>query len=110
MTYFSQNKIQGNITLQKDKLLFFTIPFDKGWKVVDNGVPLTMQQVNIGFSGVLLSAGNHDLELRFDPFTFRMGLIISIISLLLTGVIIGWFYWLRPNGYLVFPANRASRS
>jgi uncharacterized membrane protein YfhO len=97
MTYFSQNKIQGNITLQKDKLLFFTIPFDKGWKVFDNGAPLTMEQVNIGFSGVLLRAGTHNLELRFESFAFRLGLIVSIISLLLTGIITGWFYWVRPK-------------
>jgi uncharacterized membrane protein YfhO len=97
MTYFSQNKIQGNITLQKDKLLFFTIPFDKGWKVIDNGVPLVMQQVNIGFSGVLLSAGKHHLELRFESQAFRWGIIVSIVSLLLTGALIGWFCWLRPK-------------
>ena len=90
MTYFSQNKIQGNITLQKDKLLFFTIPFDKGWKVFDNDAPLTMQQVNIGFSGVLLGAGTHRLELRFESPVFRTGIIVSIISLLLAVGLIGF--------------------
>jgi uncharacterized membrane protein YfhO len=92
ITYFSQNKIQGNITLSKDKLLFFTIPFDKGWKIFDNGAPLTMQQVNIGFSGVLLSAGIHHIVLQYESAAFRIGIIVSIISLLLTGVLIAWFY------------------
>ncbi|MDR3350183.1 MAG: YfhO family protein [Prevotellaceae bacterium] len=90
MTYFSQNKIQGHIALRKEKLLFFTIPFDKGWKVFDNGAPLEMEQVNIGFSGVLLGAGAHQLELRFDSLAFRTGCIISVISLLLTVALIGW--------------------
>jgi uncharacterized membrane protein YfhO len=92
MTFFSQNKIQGTVALQKEKLLFFTIPFDKGWKAFDNGAPLTVQQVNIGFSGVLLGAGAHQLELRFEPAVFRAGVIVSILSLLLTGALIGWFY------------------
>jgi hypothetical protein len=90
MTCFSQNKIQGNITLNKNKLLFFTIPFDTGWKAFDNGVPLTIKQMNIGFSGLLLKSGTHNLELRFEPRTFRFGIIISIISLLLIIALIGF--------------------
>jgi uncharacterized membrane protein YfhO len=90
ITYFSQNKIQGNIALSKDKLLFFTIPFDKGWKIFDNGAPLTMRQVNIGFSGVLLSAGIHHIVLQYDPAAFRIGIIVSIISFLLTIALIGF--------------------
>ncbi|MDR3132487.1 MAG: YfhO family protein [Prevotellaceae bacterium] len=97
MTYFSQNKIQGNITLNKDKLLFFTIPFDKGWKVFDNDAPVTMEQVNIGFSGVFLRAGTHQLELRFESPVFRMGIIVSIISFLLTAALIVWFYFRKRN-------------
>jgi len=31
MTSFSQKEIKGEITLDKQKLLFFSIPFDTGW-------------------------------------------------------------------------------
>ena len=48
---FRQNSIKGTLTLPRDKLLLFTIPFDKGWKVFDNGKEVVMEQVNIGFSG-----------------------------------------------------------
>jgi uncharacterized membrane protein YfhO len=92
MTYFSQNKIEGDITLSREKLLFFTIPFDNGWKVLDNGAPLTMQQVNIGFSGILLSAGAHNITLQYEPLALRIGIIVSILSFLLTGALIVWFY------------------
>jgi uncharacterized membrane protein YfhO len=93
ITYFSQNNIKGDITVRNDKLLFFTIPFDKDWKAFDNGVPVTMEQVNVGFSGLLLTAGDHNIELRFEPALFSLSCIISWGSLLLTGALIGGCWW-----------------
>jgi uncharacterized membrane protein YfhO len=80
---FRQNNIKGTLTLQCNKLLLFTIPFDKDWKLFDNGKEIVLEQVNIGFSGVLLPAGTHNLELRFAPAAILIGVIISIVSLLL---------------------------
>jgi uncharacterized membrane protein YfhO len=80
---FRQNNIKGTLVLQRDKLLLFTIPFDKDWKLFDNGKETVLEQVNIGFSGVLLPAGTHNLELRFAPAAILIGVIISIVSLLL---------------------------
>jgi uncharacterized membrane protein YfhO len=88
VSFFSQNNIKGTITLQRSKLLFFTIPFDEDWKVFDNGKEITMEQANIGFTGLLLPAGTHNLELRFVPAAVPVGIIISIISLLLTLLLI----------------------
>ena len=79
---FSQNNIKGNITLARDKLLFFTIPFDKGWKAFDYGKEIQIEMVNIGFSGLLLCAGAHEIELRFEPAGYYPSLIISLFSLL----------------------------
>ncbi|MDR1984786.1 MAG: YfhO family protein [Prevotellaceae bacterium] len=93
ITYFSQNNIKGDITVRNDKLLFFTIPFDKDWKAFDNGKEIAMEQVNIGFSGVLLAAGDHNIELRFAPALFSLSCIISWGSLLLTAALIGWCWW-----------------
>jgi uncharacterized membrane protein YfhO len=85
---FRQNNIKGALTLQRDKLLLFTIPFDKGWKAFDNGKEIAVEQVNIGFSGLLLAAGTHNLELRFAPPAIPVGIIISIVSLLLIAALI----------------------
>jgi uncharacterized membrane protein YfhO len=85
---FRQNNIKGTLTLQHDKLLLFTIPFDNDWKAFDNGKEVVMEQVNIGFSGLLLAAGTHNLELRFAPAAIPVGIIISIISLLLVAGLI----------------------
>lgn len=83
LTYFSQKNIKGEISLEKKKLLFFSIPFDKGWKAFDNGQPVPVIQTNIGFSGIMLDKGSHRIELNYLPEYIKTALCISIISLII---------------------------
>ena len=97
LTRFGQNNIEGEITLSSNKLLFFTIPFDKNWKIFDNGKERSLELVNIGFSGILLDAGTHTIALRFEPAGYYPSIIISWLSLLVTLLLIGWFCWGRQK-------------
>jgi uncharacterized membrane protein YfhO len=80
---FSQNFITGNIHLDKLKLLFFSIPFDAGWKVRVDNKEVKPLMVNIGFTGLLLDKGEHRIELSFVPRYYKMGAVVSVISLIL---------------------------
>jgi len=93
ITHFDQNNIKGEILLPEEKLLFFSIPFDKGWKAFDNGKAIEIKMVNIGFSGLLLGEGKHEIELRFEPTGYYLSIVVSLLSLLVTLLLIGWFYW-----------------
>ncbi len=79
---FNHNQLIGEIELEKPKMLFFTLPFDPGWTVTVNGEPAELLQVNIGFSGLLLPAGEHVIELRYYLPNFKASLAVSIISLI----------------------------
>lgn len=80
---FKENIIKGNITLSQPEVLFFSIPMDKGWKIIDNGEVAKINIVFSGLMGIYLNAGNHNLELIFvDPYQ-RTGILISIVTLLL---------------------------
>ena len=61
-------------------MLFFSIPFDKGWSAKVDGKPENLLLINIGFTGLLLDKGVHTIELSFLPPYFYEGLYISIIS------------------------------
>ncbi len=37
LTRFTQKRFKGLMTLKKQKLVFFAIPFDEGWQAFDNG-------------------------------------------------------------------------
>jgi len=83
MTYFRQKDIKGTVTLDKKKLIFFSIPLDDGWMAYDNGKPLEFIKANIGFMGILLDKGTHDIELKYRIKHLNIFLSISIISLLI---------------------------
>lgn len=82
ITHFSQNSINGTIKLNTPKLLFFSIPYDKGWNAIIDNKKVKPLLCNIGFTGFLLEPGNHSIKLIYKPPYFTVSLILSIIGLL----------------------------
>jgi uncharacterized membrane protein YfhO len=82
ISMFSQNLVRGKINVDKKKLLFFSIPFDKGWVARIDGKKIDPMMVNIGFIGLPLDKGDHEIELSFTPRYFRLGAIISLGALI----------------------------
>ena len=80
---FRQNHIKGTISVDKYKLLFFSIPYDKGWSARVDGIPIKPLLVNIGFLGFPLDKGHHTLELDYTPPFFYQSLLITITAILL---------------------------
>ena len=52
-----------------------------GWQVEVDGQPAELLTVDGTFLGVQLDAGSHKVEFTFDPPRFKIGLVVSIISL-----------------------------
>ena len=87
-----QNKIAGTINIDKDKMLFFSIPFDKGWNIKVDGKSVNTMMVNIGFIGVPIEKGLHNIELSFTPLYFYTGAAISLIAVFLFICLISYKY------------------
>lgn len=83
MTAHSQNHIAGEITLQARKLLFFSIPYDRGWRATVNGKPARLLKVNVGFMGLLLEPGRHEIQLNYFPPLVKAGFVVSVVGLML---------------------------
>jgi len=91
---FNQNFIDGEVTSTEKKVLFFSIPFDPGWTVRVDGKPAKLLLANIGFSGVLLEPGKHQVELSFLPRFYKTGAIFSFIGIIMFLIIIRLIYFL----------------
>jgi uncharacterized membrane protein YfhO len=87
LTEHGQNRLAGTIDLKRPKLVFFSIPYDQGWKARVDGVPADLKRVNIGFMGLLLTAGHHRVELQFVPPLLHAGAAASGLSLLGYGLL-----------------------
>jgi uncharacterized membrane protein YfhO len=77
MTYFSQNRIAGDINVSKRKVLFFSIPYSKGWQTKIDGKDVKPLMVNFGFIGYILEPGTHKVELNFEPPYYTAGMEAS---------------------------------
>lgn len=73
----STNRITGNISLEKDKLLCFSIPYSKGWTLYVDGKETELLQANVMYMGAPLTAGEHQIELRYTTPYLKTGLILS---------------------------------
>jgi uncharacterized membrane protein YfhO len=83
ITHFDQNNIQGTVKPNEKKLLYFSIPFDKGWYAKVDDQPVKTYRVNIGFTGILLDKGPHTIELYYKVPYLAAGTYTSVAALLL---------------------------
>jgi uncharacterized membrane protein YfhO len=88
ITLFKQNHITGNISLKTPKMLFFSIPYDKGWNAIIDNKKIKPMLCNIGFLGLFLEPGKHVIELNFKPPLFYESMILSIAGILIYLIII----------------------
>lgn len=85
ITKFAETNIVGKINLNSKKILFLSIPFDKGWHATVNGKETNLQRVQWGLTGLVLDKGAHQIDLSFTPPYRKEGTIVSLIALGLFG-------------------------
>ena len=76
--------IVGTIDVKDDnKVLFTSIPYDKGWTVKVDGKKVKVQKLYNTFLGVKLKEGKHKVEFEYSTPGLKLGTSISIISIVL---------------------------
>jgi hypothetical protein len=64
-----------------------------GWKTYVDGNEIEMFPAYGIFRGIVLPAGSHRVTMRYEPWTFRLGMAVSIGTLLLGGATIAVLGW-----------------
>lgn len=78
-----KNKVEANVNVDDNNILFLSIPYDKGWKVKVDGKDTKYFNIGHGFMGIKLSKGKHYIEMKYVSSNFYKGLIISIVSIII---------------------------
>lgn len=81
---FDDTYIKGNIDSAYDGIMFTSIPYDKGWKAFVDGEETEIHPFKNAFLSVPVKEGKHMVEFVYYPEGFKMGMIISLLSLLVT--------------------------
>lgn len=64
-------------------MVFFSVPYEKGWTAKVNGKAVDVEKVDIGFMAVRCEAGDNSIEFSYETPGLRIGLMISAGGLLL---------------------------
>ena len=87
-TDYKDGYVKGDVTVTADKTLLYTsIPYDEGWILKVDGKDCEYIKILNGFIGVELEEGQHNIEFKYKLPGFKVGLSISIISLIALGCI-----------------------
>ncbi len=89
-TAFSPTRLRADVTVTGPSLLVFSQIYYPGWRATLDGQPVELAQVNVVQSGLVVPAGQHTVELAFNPATFRWGGLISIIGLAIWVLLLIW--------------------
>ncbi|MGB9578624.1 MAG: YfhO family protein, partial [Halothiobacillaceae bacterium] len=64
--------------------------YPAGWKAYDNGRAVRIYKTNYILRGLFLQPGHHRIHFAFRPASFRIGLMVSIVGLLLAAGVVAY--------------------
>ena len=78
-----KNMIHGTISAKQDKVLTFSIPYQKGWTAYVDGEKQPLHKVNIMYTGLEITAGQHDIVLTYEMPGVHYGVVVTAGSIVL---------------------------
>nr|MBP6284706.1 YfhO family protein [Paludibacteraceae bacterium] len=91
LTHYSPNELQYTFSSASNQIAVFSeIYYDKGWNAYVDGKLVPHFRANYLLRAMQLPAGTYDIEFRFEPKSYAIGNILSLISsILLTFAFLG---------------------
>lgn len=81
VTSYSDTLIEGDVTLESDKVMLSTIAYDTGWKVYVDGKSVDTYKIADSYLAFDIKKGSHKIKLIYYPDGMKLGVITSFISL-----------------------------
>ena len=77
ITSFEDTNIKGRISVERDGVLFTSIPYEKGWHAKVDGVKTEIISIDDAFVTLELDKGEHEIEFYYVTDGLAMGAMIS---------------------------------
>ncbi|MFN8454588.1 MAG: YfhO family protein [Anaerolineae bacterium] len=84
---YTPNYSKLKAQLSAPGLLIMSDIYYPGWNVYVDGVPIHLYAANLMMRGVPVAAGTHEIEFKYEPMSFRVGVYISLATLIILVVV-----------------------
>lgn len=82
VTDYDCTHLSGTINAAEDGIMMLSVPYDEGWTILVDGVETEKEAIGEALMGCRLTAGEHQIEMRYVPQGFYAGAVISTVSVL----------------------------
>ena len=94
ITSYQPNRINLRVNLDNPGFLVLGDVWSPGWRAFDNGEEKSVFKANYALRSIFLEKGEHQVDFIYDPMSYRIGKMVSLISIL--GLLAyGVFTWRR---------------
>lgn len=88
---YDNDRLSGYIYVEEgQELVFTTIPYDTGWHVYVDGKEVEYEEVLDSLMAFEVEAGYHEIEMRYFPTIYKIGIVLSTIGILMLALIIAY--------------------
>ncbi len=77
-----------------EELVFFSVPWEEGWRAELNGEPVEIDRVNKSFMAICVPAGENEIEFIYETPGLKVGILATAVGLggLALYVVLGWIW------------------
>ena len=87
----------AEITLKKDDLVFFSVPYDDGFTACVNGEETDVIRVDEGLMAVLAPAGENTIDFVYQADGYSLASKVSLAALAVFFLYAGYFVWKKKK-------------
>lgn len=91
----SKSGFTAEATLDRENLVFFSFPFEKGWSARVDGKEAEIVKADFGLMAVCVPEGTHTIAFTYLPYGLHAGILVSFAAL-----VILLAYFLLPSPLL----------
>ena len=81
---YNINGFSGEILNEssKNKYLFFSIPYSKGWECYIDGEKSELVKANLMYMATQINTGEHKVVMKYHPYGMKAGMMMSLLTIL----------------------------
>lgn len=85
----SSSGFTARISMDRDNLVFFSVPYHDGWTAKVNGVDAKIYKANAGFMAVVAPEGVCEIVFEFETPGLKLGLIVMLVTVVIVAIYLG---------------------